>query len=154
MYVWSSHIAEYGSAGQSCQSCSWSAEQGEMNIPLSPNALENLVSRDGFGRPVPRQPTHSPYTSRIWCSLTGFLLISARRPSTYLNRHTPASGQSQHQVNRVTTQLRSNGVHCRESPGTGPVVLNVLPVTVKCSMSSKCFSYTNTYCLKKDLNAF
>ena len=26
---------------------------------LSPFAHENLVSRDGFGRPVPRQPTHS-----------------------------------------------------------------------------------------------
>ena len=25
MYVWSSHIAEYGSTGQGCQSCLWSA---------------------------------------------------------------------------------------------------------------------------------
>ena len=29
MYVWSSHIAEYGSTGQGFQSCSWSAEQGK-----------------------------------------------------------------------------------------------------------------------------
>ena len=29
-----------------------------MNIPLSPYVPENLVSRDGFGSPVPRQPTH------------------------------------------------------------------------------------------------
>ena len=29
-----------------------------MNIPLSPCVLENLVSRDGFRRPVPRQPAH------------------------------------------------------------------------------------------------
>ena len=29
-----------------------------MNISLSPYVPENLVSRDGFGRPVPRQPTH------------------------------------------------------------------------------------------------
>ena len=28
----------------------------EMNIPLSPCVTENLVSRDGFSRPVPRQP--------------------------------------------------------------------------------------------------
>ena len=34
-----------------------------------------------------------------------------------LNRHTP-SGQSR--VYRVT-QLRTDGVHCRESAGTGPV---------------------------------
>ena len=29
-----------------------------MTIPLSPFVPENLVSRDGFGSPVPRQPTH------------------------------------------------------------------------------------------------
>ena len=29
-----------------------------MNISLSPFAPENLVSRDGFGSPVPRQPSH------------------------------------------------------------------------------------------------
>ena len=27
---------------------------------LSPFAPESLFSRDGFDRPVPRQPTHSP----------------------------------------------------------------------------------------------
>ena len=43
----------------------------------------------------------------------------------YLNRHTP-SGQSR--VYRVT-QLHTDGVHCRESAGTGPVVLEVNPVT-------------------------
>ena len=29
-----------------------------MNIPLSPCVPENLVSRDGFSRHVPRQPAH------------------------------------------------------------------------------------------------
>ena len=29
-----------------------------MNISLSRSRLENLVSRDGFGSPVPRQPVH------------------------------------------------------------------------------------------------
>ena len=29
-----------------------------MNISLSPFALENMVSRNGFGSPVPRQPAH------------------------------------------------------------------------------------------------
>ena len=37
-----------------------------------------------------------------------------------------ASGQSQ--VYRVK-QLRTDGVHRRESAGTGPVVLKVVPVT-------------------------
>ena len=39
------------------------------------------------------------------------------------NRHTP-SGQSR--VYRVT-QLRTDGVHCREYAGTGPVSLKVVP---------------------------
>ena len=30
----------------------------ENNIPLSPCVPANLVSRDGFSRPVPRQPAH------------------------------------------------------------------------------------------------
>ena len=32
------------------------SSKGKMNIPLSPCVPENLVSRDGFGSPVPRQP--------------------------------------------------------------------------------------------------
>ena len=62
MYVWSSHIAEYGSTGKGCQSCPWSVEQGKIIIPLCPCVPEDLVSRDGFSRPVPRQPAHSPYS--------------------------------------------------------------------------------------------
>ena len=50
-----------------------------------------------------------------------FLPIPAAA-SIYVYRHTP-SGQSR--LNRVT-QLRTNSVHCRESAGTGPVVLKVL----------------------------
>ena len=37
----------------------------------------NLVSRDGFGSPVPPQSAHSPYPGLIWCLLTGFLPSSA-----------------------------------------------------------------------------
>ena len=32
--------------------------RGRLNISLSAFAAENLVSRDGFGSPVPRQPAH------------------------------------------------------------------------------------------------
>ena len=97
-----------------------------MNILLSPYAPENLVSRDGFSRPVPRQPAHYLHT-QAECGAysrdsSGF---PRRRLFTYLNRHTP-SGQSR--VNRVT-HLRTDGVHYRESAGTVPVVLEVVPVT-------------------------
>ena len=57
--------------------------------------------------------------------LTRFLPISAAL-SNYLYRHTP-SGQSR--VYQVT-ELCTNDIHCRESAGTGPVILKVLvPVT-------------------------
>ena len=46
---------------------------GKLNVSLSAFAPNNLVSRDGFGSPVPRQPVHSLYSGWIWCLLTGFL---------------------------------------------------------------------------------
>ena len=60
---------------------------GKMNIPLSPCVPEKLVSRDGFGRPVPCQPAHSPYSCWSWYLLTGFLPIS-EAASIYLS-YTP-----------------------------------------------------------------
>ena len=33
------------------------------NVSLSPFAPDNLVSRGGFGRAVPRQPANSPYSA-------------------------------------------------------------------------------------------
>ena len=95
-----------------------------MNVSLFLFAPENLVSRDGLSRPVPRQPAHSPHSGRIWRLLAGFLPISAAA-SIYLYRHAP-SGQSR--VDWVT-QLRTDGVHCRESTCTGPEVFKVVPVT-------------------------
>ena len=76
-YGHNTNIAEYGSTGY--QSCSLSAEKRKIIISLSPYAPENLVSRDRFSRPVPRQPAHSPYSGRIiWCLLiTEFLPMSA-----------------------------------------------------------------------------
>ena len=94
---------------------------GEMNIPLSPCVPENLVSRDGFSRPVPRQPAHLHIQAESGAYLRDSSRVPRRRP--LWNRHTP-SGQSR--VYRVT-QLRTEGVHCRESAGTGPVNLKVVP---------------------------
>ena len=41
---------------------------------------------------------------------------------------TPTSPSGQSRVYRVT-QLRTDGVHCRESAGTEPVILEIIPVT-------------------------
>ena len=98
---------------------------GRNNISLSPYLPENLVSRDGFSRPVPRQPTHLHTQAESGTHSRDSFRFPRRRLFIYLNRHTP-SGQSR--VYRVT-QSRTDGVHCRESAGTGPVVLELVPVT-------------------------
>ena len=84
---------------------------------------ENLVSRDGFGSPVPRQPAHLHTHAESGAYLRDSSRVPRRRPYFYFNRHTP-SGQSR--VYRVT-QSRTDDVHCRESAGTGPVNLKVVP---------------------------
>ena len=96
-----------------------------MNIPLSPYVPESLVSRDGSSRLVPHQPAHLHTQAESGAYSRDSSRFPPRRPFISLNRHTP-SGQSR--VYRVT-QLRTDGVHCRESAGTGPVVLKVVPVT-------------------------
>ena len=92
-----------------------------MNISPSPFAPENLVSRDGFGSPVLRQAAHLHTRAESGAYLHDFFRFPRRRPFFYLNRHTPSG---QFRVYRVT-QLRTDGVHCRESAGTGPVNLKV-----------------------------
>ena len=106
-----------------CQSCSWSAEQEKTILPC-PRSRLRVWSRE----------TDSAVSSRI------SLLISILRLNMVLTygippefrggvhlyvytRHMP-SGQSR--VYRVT-QLRTDGVRCRESAGTGPVNLKVVP---------------------------
>ena len=126
MYVWTSHIPG---------SRVWInrvrlpillvvSSTGKMDISLSAFAPDNLVSRDGFGSPVPRQPAHVHTQAESGAYLRDSSRFPRRRPFIYLNRHT-RSGQSR--VYRVK-QLRTDGVHCRESAGTGPVVLKVVQV--------------------------
>ena len=92
-------------------------------FPVPVRASEKFVSRDGFGRPVPRQPAHLHTQAESDAYLRDSSRVPRRRSFIYFNHHTP-SGQSR--VYRVT-QLRTDGVHCRESTGTGPVNLKVVP---------------------------
>ena len=59
---------------------------GKVNVSLSPFVSENLVSRDGFGSPVPRQPAHlHTYSGWIWCLPTGdSSRVPRRHPFVYL----------------------------------------------------------------------
>ena len=52
----------------------------EKNIPLSPCVPENLVSRDGFSRPVPRQPAHLHTQAESGACLRDSSRIPRRRP--------------------------------------------------------------------------
>ena len=51
-----------------------------MNIPLSPYVPENLVSRDGFSRPVPRQPAHFHTQAESGAYLRDSSRVPRRRP--------------------------------------------------------------------------
>ena len=53
-------------------------------------APENLISRNDFCRPVPRQPAHSPHPSLIEClthGLVSFLTLFAAAFIYTVNRH-------------------------------------------------------------------
>ena len=52
----------------------------ENNIPLSPCVPENLVSRDGFSRPVPRQPAHLHTQAKPGAYLRDSSRVPRRRP--------------------------------------------------------------------------
>ena len=52
----------------------------ENDIPLSPCVPENLVSRDGFSRPVPRQPVHLHTQAESGAYLRDSSRVPRRRP--------------------------------------------------------------------------
>ena len=57
---------------------------GKMNIPLSPCVPENLVSRDGFSCPVPRQPAHLHTQAESGAYLRDSSRVPRRCPLLYL----------------------------------------------------------------------
>ena len=76
-------------------SCGQLNTGAKMNISLSPFAPENLVSRDGFNRLVPRQSAHSTYSRVKWCLLTGFLwMIYSFKPQYAIGSVKSLSGHA------------------------------------------------------------
>ena len=63
-----------------------------MHIPLSTFASENLVSRDGFGSPVPRQPPHLHAQAESGAYLRVYSRVPRWRPFIYLNCNMYAIG--------------------------------------------------------------
>ena len=58
--------------------------ENKTNISLSAFAPENLVTRDGFGRPVPRQPAHLLTQVQSGAYLWDSSRVPRRRPFMYL----------------------------------------------------------------------
>ena len=94
----------------------------KMSFPLSRFVSEYLVSRDMLS-PVPRQPAHLYTQTGFGAYLRDSSRVPRWRPFIFLNRHTQSS---QSRVYRIM-RLRTDGVHCRESAGTGPVNVKVVP---------------------------
>ena len=119
MYVWSSHVVLYINRIRLpiLLVVSWTRK---MNISVSPFAPENLASRDGFGRPVRRQPAHSTYSDWMWCLRAGFLLISAAASmliyTAILHR---VSSESIGSSNRVPMAFNAESSPARASKSQG-----------------------------------
>ena len=56
----------------------------ENDVSLSPFAPENLVPRDGFGSPVPRQPAHLHTEAEPGAYLRDSSRVPRRRPFIHL----------------------------------------------------------------------
>ena len=85
---------------------------------------ENLVSQDGFGRPVPRQPAHLHTQAESGAYLRDSSRVSRRRPFIYFK---PSYAIGSVPSLSGLTQLRTDGVHCLEPAGSRPVNLKVVP---------------------------
>ena len=100
--------------------------RGQLNreneyFPVRVRAWEfGLTRRVRLFRPASVAHLHTRAKSGAY--LRGSFRVPRRRPFFYLNRHTP-SGQSR--VYRVA-HLRTDGVHCRESTGTGAVNIKIV----------------------------
>ena len=97
-------------------------EEGKLILPCLRSRLR--IWSPGTGSAVPSHVSLLISILRLYLVLTYGIPPDFRVGGHfYLNRHTP-SGQSR--VYRVT-KLCTDGVHCRDSTGTGPVNLKVVP---------------------------
>ena len=123
-YVWSSHITEYGSTRQGCQSFSWSAEQRENQysgvFAFTRSRLRICLACEGFGRLVPRQPGYSPYSgnSNETRSLFGYVFIRYRnkvlRTANINNPSTVSFRTEKNQTENFRRRVGASGTEFRK----------------------------------------
>ena len=105
-YVWSSHIARVWINRVRLPILFVVSSTGKMIFSLSPSAPENLVSREGFGSLVPRQPAHLHIQAESGAYLpTGFLPRS-EATSIYLCSKPPYAIGSVPSLSRHATAYR------------------------------------------------
>ena len=104
LYVWSSHVARVRTNRVRLPILVVVSWRGKTSISLPPFAPEKLVSRDGFGSPVPRQPAHLHIQAESAAYLRDSSRFPRRRLFMYLNRHTP----SRQPRNYLVTQMRTD----------------------------------------------
>ena len=140
------HIQQdQGSTGQGCKSCPRSPEQGKLIFPCPRSRLRTWSRETGPAVPSRASLLISIHTQ---AESGAHLRDSSRFPRQcqfiYLNRHAPSD---QSRVYRVITQLRTDGVHCRESRASNPQGSSkrVLPsqVIMKQLISVLCISSIN-----------
>ena len=96
MYVWSSQIARVRINRVRLPILLVVSWTEEMNYFLSPFAPENLVSRDGFGCPVPRQPAHLHTPAESGAYLRNSSRVPRRRSSSCLDSFYSSKGNISH----------------------------------------------------------
>ena len=100
-----------------------------MNIPLSPCVPENLVSRDGFSRPVPRQPAHLHTQAEsgvvvvvVDSHIQRIVLAAEETTVTQQVSHRPIKRQSRLWSRRGT---KVNGSHHGDNPLLRPTGIQI-----------------------------
>ena len=85
----------------------------KMNISLFAFAPEDLVSLDGFGSPVPRQPVHLHTQAESGAYLRDYTRVPRRRPFIYLKciacRRNGKDGKVSLEKAVATTTTKENG---------------------------------------------
>ena len=124
------HIARVWINRVGCQSCSWSGGTRKNNISLSLSAPDNLVSRNGFGSPVPRQPAHLHIQDEPGAYLLRGSSRVPRQCSYIYLKPLYAIGSVPSLWGHA---IAYNGVHCREFQTVAALAGHHRPISLRLS---------------------
>ena len=123
-YVWSSHIARVRINRIRLTILLVVSCTGKMSFPSSAFAREKLVSRDGFGSPVPRQPAHLYTQAESGAYLRDFSRVPRRRPFIYFEPSYTIGSVPGLSTHAIAYRWHSLPRVCRHRASNLKVVLN------------------------------